>query len=64
MSRSTGRPSAEEIVAALNRAGSVKDAARELGCVRPTLHDWMRELGIRRGDWRLVEEPEGAASAR
>lgn len=62
MPRPPGRPSAERIVAALNRAGSVKDAAKELGCNRVTLHDWMRELGIERGDWRLVEA-EGATSA-
>lgn len=62
MPRPPTRPSAEELVEVLNRCGSVKAAADDLRVNRVTVHDWMRELGIERGDWRLVE-PEAAQSA-
>lgn len=56
------RPAADELVAELNRAGSVQGAAESLGVHRTTLHEWIAELGIERGAWQVSEEPEGAAA--
>lgn len=54
------RPPAATLVEILNRSATIEAAAGELGVHRATLHDWMRELGIERGDYRLSEEAETA----
>lgn len=57
------RPSAEELVRALNEAGSVKRAAEALGVARQTVHVWMDELAIEQGrEWRVADEAEATSA--
>ena len=60
MPRPLIRPPAAELVRVLNEAGSITEAAEALGVARSTVHDWLDELGIERGEWRIAEEVEPA----